>query len=118
MPTWGEARQWDSVAIGAVVDGLKKSRDTLVWLQQDLEMAAVPTEWVGSAADAATERLRGEIARLRRIVTAISAVFTGAADTQVAVEAHQRAMDEAEGLADGYEFTITGAGEVVRSVRP
>ena len=71
MPTWGEARQWDSVAIGAVVDGLKKSRDTLVWLQQDLEMAAVPTEWVGSAADAATERLRGEIARLRRIVTAI-----------------------------------------------
>jgi hypothetical protein len=84
-----------------------------VWLQQDLEMAAAPTEWVGSAADAATERLRGEIARLRRIVTAISAVFTGAADTQVAVEAHQRAMDEAEGLADGYEFTITDAGEVV-----
>ena len=76
-------------------------------------MAAAPRKWVGSAADAATERLRREIARLRRIVTAISAVFTGAADTQVAVEAHQRAMDEAEGLADGYEFTITDVGEVV-----
>jgi len=57
--------------------------------------------------------LRREIDRLRRIVTAISAVFTGAADTEVAVEAHQRAMDEAEGLADWYEFTITDVGEVV-----
>lgn len=113
MPAWGEVRQWDPAAIGRVADGLKKSRDTLVGLQQDLETAAAPRGWVGSAADAAAERLRREIARLRRIVTAISAVFTGAADTEVAVEAHRRAMDEAEGLADWYEFTITDAGEVV-----
>ncbi|MGH3914055.1 MAG: hypothetical protein ACRDTC_11720 [Pseudonocardiaceae bacterium] len=87
-------------------------------LQQDLETAAAPRAWAGSAADAAREKLRREIARLRRIVTAVSAVFTGAADTEVAVEAHQRAMDEAEGLADRYEFTITGAGEVVSVGEP
>ncbi len=118
MPTWGEVRQWNPVAIGTVADGLKKSRDTLVGLQQDLETAAAPREWVGSAADAAKEQLRREIDRLRRIVTATSAVFTGTADTEVAVEAHRRAMDEAEGLADWHEFTITDAGEVVSVGEP
>ncbi len=72
----------------------------------------------GRCGDSAAARLRGEIARLRRIVTAISAVFTGAADTEVAVEAHQRAMDEAAGLADWYEFTITDAGAVVSVGEP
>lgn len=118
MPAWGEVKQWDPDAIGTVADGLKKSRDTLMGLQQDLETAATPREWGGSAADAAKEHLRREIDRLRRIVTAISAVFTGAADTEVAVEAHRRTMEEAEWLARSYEFTITDAGEVVSVGEP
>lgn len=81
MPMWGEVKQWDAAATGRGADGLKKNRDRLVGLQQDLETSAAPRGWAGPAADAATERLNRETARLRRIVTAISAVFTGTAAT-------------------------------------
>lgn len=112
MVAWGDVKQWDPDAIGAVADELNTQKRTLVGLQNEVDDARAPGTWIGEASEGARTALRGHVQRLEEITAGVSAAFLAADDAEASARTNSRLIEEVLELAGRHHFTISDDGHV------
>lgn len=111
MVSWGEVSRWSPGKVGEIGDTLVKERKTLTGLQEELDDAATPEEWVGDAAEAAREKAKRYREELEDYVAGLSALITRIDGAEASIKQLRTAIADAEELA-GATFDIDDNGVV------
>lgn len=112
MVSIGDIRRWNPDQLDESADDLKRERDRLVRLDDELAHSGKPREWHGHAADAAGRKHRELGERMRELVAEVSTVRSTVIATTNEVRAVRDELAEADALARAYNFRIGDGGDV------
>ncbi|WP_216216056.1 DUF6973 domain-containing protein [Amycolatopsis aidingensis] len=117
MAGWDEIKRWNPDAVGKVGDALVTARNQVLGLQDEIDSAATPPEWNGPGAESAREALTRHRQDLETMAAEISAMTTVIDPVEHAVRQLKGDIEEAEGLADAYQFRIDNGTVVDRAAQ-
>lgn len=113
--SWDEVIRWSAPAMQAVGDDLTNRLKKLQGTESELRDATTPREWDGEGASAAKESLQGIEQGLQNRVAEFAALQTAVDDAAERIQQLQRAIEEAQTLAQSQGLTIAAGKVAVRS---
>ena len=113
MATLAEVKRWNGAAIDQIAAAMRQRQETLIRSGDEFTRVLPVSGWTGQAAEKAAAHHKTLTIWLDQAaggVASVSKALTQAAD---AIPAVQRAIGDAEHLADKYGFQVTDDGQVV-----
>lgn len=110
--TYGDVRNWDAEAVDGTGDTVRKRKEALRGLEDDLAATAVTGSWSGDAATAARWELRRLNDRAEHLVAEASAVQRAIYVASDGVRGLQHATKDADAKAAANRYTITSDGAI------
>lgn len=110
--TYGDVRNWDADAVDEAGNTVRKRKDRLLGLEDDLAATAVSWRWSGDAATAARQKIRKLNDRAEHVVAEASSVQRALYDASDGVRVLQHAVHDADAKAAANQFAITSDGAI------
>lgn len=110
--TWADVQAWDPAPLDTAETALKKVRDDLLGLKDELATMGLPRRWSGPASSGARATLRTATDDLEDLVAEVAAAWKATMDAADGVRGVERAVDAAQRFAHTYELTIAADGTV------
>lgn len=110
--TYGDVRDWDADAVDEAGDTVRKRKERLLGLEDDLAATAVSWRWSGDVATAARQEIRKLNDRAEHLVAEASSVQRALYDASDGVRDLQHAVKDADAKAAATLYTITSDGAI------
>jgi len=110
--TYGNVRDWDADAVDEAGNTVRKRKDRLLGLEDDLAATVVSWRWSGDAATAARQKIGTLNDRAEHFVAEASSVQRALYDASDGVRNLQHAVQDADAKAVANQFTITSDGAI------
>lgn len=110
--TYGDVRDWDADVVDEAGNTVRKRKERLLGLEDDLAATAVAWHWSGDAATAARQEIRKLNDRAEHLVAEASSVQRALYDASDGVRNLQHAVKDADAKAAANQYTITSDGAI------
>jgi Alpha/beta hydrolase len=113
MATLGDLKRWNGAALDQIATAIRQRQQVLMHSGDDFTRTLPVPGWTGAAADQATAAHKTLTTWLDQAAGGVAVVGKALIQAADAIPAVQRAIGDAEALADKYGFTVTDDGRVV-----
>lgn len=110
--TWGDVKKWTPTTLDTAEANLKKDRQSMLDLADELETMGLPKRWHGDASQTSRTKLKNVTQDLKDVVAEVSAAYTAVCDAADAVRGVEVAVDAAAEYAKLHSLNIEPDGEV------
>ncbi|MCA1676531.1 MAG: hypothetical protein LC799_31615 [Actinobacteria bacterium] len=110
--TYGNVRDWDADVVDEAGNTVRKRKNRLLGLEDDLAAMVVSWRWSGDAATAARQKIGTLNDRAEHVVAEASSVQRALYDASDGVRDLQHAVQDADAKAVANQYTITSDGAI------